>query len=998
MSLNRMSLLGHSGRRAPIIIGAFLKRQQRQFHLLPSQELSLLSEHIASVAPPTLASSPSDAASIANSLPGQQATLIADIQDAHPQDGRFVTTPLRAGEPSFDAGLKGTVHHTKGEKMAKHIAKKVLGSHNIFMSSMPPFALKKAGKVIVAPAPSSAALRLQVLLLADRKGHPHPSRPGMHYGPTLTVSTLPASIPVASARRSFPELTSLTCIDVGRIKPMGAIEERCDPAAEDILRATAKQGASESLANLERDLALGEHFGAQCKVLLQSFLEDLFVLYWKADGERFTLEIELSQDGSKVHVHSQNLTFDDYTTGKAGRQKLLTALRARPEIGYKAGMRAPEAQTRPGQIADATSAVLHDLSALEAEAALEGLIYRKHQNGNIALFGYGAGMGMGTLDGVIAEGGHPSNFFDGGGSATRENARAAIRIISQDPSVKAVLVNIFGGITKSDQVALGIIDAFEQFGLKHKSLPLIARFKGNKAQEAQETLAKSGLNVKFVRSLRIGAQEAIKAATAFEQTLASEARWQGAFQTKGTGRQPYGTLTVFGQPPGTRSLSTSARLFSKQPYHFVTGYAFAGKPRDPEGEQQQQAEGLSAEASGSSKAMRYATLAKQIGFMADTEIGRWRDELLQGGEAGEDAIACADMSKASGDPMGDEEGDVVIGVADGVGGWTENGVDPSLFSQALMYHVTQQAAKFRACPERLSNDELDPSKGPAPDPSHHPGLPQALLSHAYDAVQKEPLVIAGSATACVITLDSSKGVLRSANLGDSGFIILRQGWNATVSGANPGGKDTLRTIRDEMQPHVVQPKTSRSAPRPQEDVYFASTPLQYGFNTPYQLAKLPASMTQEGSIANTPRDAALWDCKLRDGDIVLAGTDGLWDNVHTAEIVQLMRFIREKHHSAWNARRNSSTLSASPKGAAASSTMRHLDPTNVDATTSSDPLAEERSFVQLFAHNLVEYCKMCQFSQTKRSPFEREAERYGIHYPGGKVDDVAIVVALATER
>jgi protein phosphatase PTC7 len=308
-----------------------------------------------------------------------------------------------------------------------------------------------------------------------------------------------------------------------------------------------------------------------------------------------------------------------------------------------------------------------------------------------------------------------------------------------------------------------------------------------------------------------------------------------------------------------------------------------------------------------------------------------------------------------------------------------------------MYNVTQQAAKFKACPNRMGAEELDHSAKSASsgEPSEHPGSPLALLKHAYDAVQEEPRVVAGSATACIITLDSSKGVLRSANVGDSGFIILRHGANS--AGSSPGSspsseKETSHRLTSDtkLQP-AHQPLSSRSAHRPQEGIFFASTPLQLGFNTPLQLAKLPASMVQEGSIANKPEDAALWECHLRDGDLVIMATDGVWDNVHNAEIVQLTRFIKEKHHASWVSEH---------EGAPSKMSASRAEKEN----GAKDWLAEERSFVQVLAHNLIEYTRMCQFSQTKRSPFEREAERYGIHYPGGKVDDAAVVIALVVER
>ncbi len=316
-----------------------------------------------------------------------------------------------------------------------------------------------------------------------------------------------------------------------------------------------------------------------------------------------------------------------------------------------------------------------------------------------------------------------------------------------------------------------------------------------------------------------------------------------------------------------------------------------------------------------------------------------------------------------------------------------------------MYHVTQQASQHYACPERMTSAELasgssSPSSSStsftSESPSHG-GSPSALLHHAYNAVQNEEQVIAGSATACILTLDSSKGFLRSANLGDSGFLILRQTTPSRAAAnsqqnAFDSDKDASRNVSASSNPS--SPVTSRAPPRPQEGVFFASTPLQYGFNTPFQIAKLPPTMVQEGSIANTPADAATWECRLRHGDIVVVGTDGLWDNVHNAEIVQLARFIKEKHHTSW---------AATKDGAAESKTNGNVSIVG-KAGSESGELAEEKSFIQVFAHNLVEYTRMCQFSQTKRSPFEREAERYGIHYPGGKVDDVAVVIALVVER
>lgn len=264
-----------------------------------------------------------------------------------------------------------------------------------------------------------------------------------------------------------------------------------------------------------------------------------------------------------------------------------------------------------------------------------------------------------------------------------------------------------------------------------------------------------------------------------------------------------------------------------------------------------------------------------------------------------------------------EGGDVVLGVADGVGGWVESGVDPSLFSQALMYHATRKAANHYACPDRvedLATEGVSSTSSSAPSSpssssssnssssstsnsstdatsisdSSHPGSPISLLQYAYDKVLEEKLVEAGSATACIVTLDSTKGVLRSANLGDSGFLILRQG-SGINSHAQALPKEQVGGVQREDKDTPVGPggtlpsaatRTLARGRRPSEGVLFASAPLQLGFNCPLQLAKLPKHLAQEGSISNVPDDSALWECRLRDGDIVLLGTDGLFDNVH----------------------------------------------------------------------------------------------------------------------
>ena len=129
--------------------------------------------------------------------------------------------------------------------------------------------------------------------------------------------------------------------------------------------------------------------------------------------------------------------------------------------------------------------------------------------GNIGCMVNGAGLAMGTMDIIKLHGGDPANFLDVGGGATRERVSEAFKIILSDDTVKAVLVNIFGGIVRCDLIAEGIIGAVEEVGVK---VPVVVRLEGNNAELGRDKLAKSGLNIIAASSLSEAAQEVVKAA------------------------------------------------------------------------------------------------------------------------------------------------------------------------------------------------------------------------------------------------------------------------------------------------------------------------------------------------------------------------------------------------------------------------------------------------------------------------------------------------------
>ncbi|MCC5854908.1 MAG: ADP-forming succinate--CoA ligase subunit beta [Idiomarina sp.] len=154
---------------------------------------------------------------------------------------------------------------------------------------------------------------------------------------------------------------------------------------------------------------------------------------------------------------------------------------------------------------------MHDPSqedSREAHAAKFELNYVA-LDGNIGCMVNGAGLAMGTMDIVKLSGGEPANFLDVGGGATKERVSEAFKIILSDDNVKAVFVNIFGGIVRCDMIAEGIIGAVEQVGVK---VPVVVRLEGNNAELGTQKLAESGLNIQAATSLTDAAQKVVAAA------------------------------------------------------------------------------------------------------------------------------------------------------------------------------------------------------------------------------------------------------------------------------------------------------------------------------------------------------------------------------------------------------------------------------------------------------------------------------------------------------
>ena len=156
-------------------------------------------------------------------------------------------------------------------------------------------------------------------------------------------------------------------------------------------------------------------------------------------------------------------------------------------------------------------AVMRDLDEedpMEVEAGKFHLNYIK-LDGNVGCMVNGAGLAMATMDIIKLSGGEPANFLDVGGTASSETVKNGFRIILSDENVKAVLINIFGGIVRCDRVANGVVQAVKELGL---NVPVVVRLEGTNATEAQKILSESGVSIIPAMGMKDAAEKVVIAA------------------------------------------------------------------------------------------------------------------------------------------------------------------------------------------------------------------------------------------------------------------------------------------------------------------------------------------------------------------------------------------------------------------------------------------------------------------------------------------------------
>lgn len=194
---------------------------------------------------------------------------------------------------------------------------------------------------------------------------------------------------------------------------------------------------------------------------MTKFVTALYTAYVESDASLFEINPVLKTSDDKIMAVDAKVTIDD------------NALYRRP-----------------------TYAEMRDLreeNPIEVEAKAVGLNYVA-LDGNVGCMVNGAGLAMATMDLIKQAGGDPANFLDVGGTADAKRVETAFRIILKDPKVKAILVNIFGGIVRCDRVAQGIVDAYKNMGDEIK-VPIIVRLQGTNAEIAKELIDNSGLAV-----------------------------------------------------------------------------------------------------------------------------------------------------------------------------------------------------------------------------------------------------------------------------------------------------------------------------------------------------------------------------------------------------------------------------------------------------------------------------------------------------------------------
>ena len=328
-----------------------------------------------------------------------------------------------------------------GIKLAKSIDEVRIHAENII------------GMNLVTPQTSKEGKKVNQVLIAEDVYYPGPKEISEMYVSVLLNRKTGRNIIVYSSEGG------VDIEEVAENTPNKIFKEEVDPR----IGLTNKQ--CENIANnlgLEGD----------ANVNMCEFIDSLYTAYNESDASLFEINPVIKASDNKIIAVDAKVTLDE-----------------------NAAFRHPDHQ----EMRD-----FREENPLEVEASQSNLSYVK-LDGNVGCIVNGAGLAMATMDIIKLAGGNPANFLDVGGTADASRVEKAFRIILKDKNIKAILVNIFGGIVRCDRVAQGIVDAYENIG--QIDVPIIVRLQGTNAEKAKKIIEESGLKVHSTTILKEAAEK-----------------------------------------------------------------------------------------------------------------------------------------------------------------------------------------------------------------------------------------------------------------------------------------------------------------------------------------------------------------------------------------------------------------------------------------------------------------------------------------------------------
>jgi succinyl-CoA synthetase beta subunit len=330
------------------------------------------------------------------------------------------------------------------------------GSHGVILAKsidqVGPKSEAILGGTLVTHQTESEGKKVNKILIAEDVYYPGASEPKEYYLSILLDRAKGQNVIMASTEGGMDIET------VAEHNPEKIIKEWIDPAFG-LRRFQAQKVA----------FALGLT-GMALKEMVK-FIQALYIAFEQTDSAMFEINPVLKTSDDKILAVDAKVDIDD---NALFRQKEILQLRD-----------------------------LSEEDPLEVAAARHGLNYVK-LDGNVGCMVNGAGLAMATMDMIKLSGGDPANFLDVGGGANAETVEAGFRIILKDPNVKAILVNIFGGIVRCDRVANGVVEAYKKIGVIE--VPIIVRLQGTNAEEGAQIIESSGLKVTSAILLKDAAQ------------------------------------------------------------------------------------------------------------------------------------------------------------------------------------------------------------------------------------------------------------------------------------------------------------------------------------------------------------------------------------------------------------------------------------------------------------------------------------------------------------